>query len=772
MIGSTISHYKILEKLGEGGMGVVYKAQDTKLDRTVALKFLPAHISVNEETKARFIQEAKAAAGLNHNNICTVYGVEEHDGQMFISMEFIEGGTLRQKLPYAKTDDALNIAIQIGEALQEAHAKGIVHRDIKSDNVMLTSKGQAKVMDFGLAKLKGSLKLTRTSSTVGTLAYMAPEQIQGGEVDSRSDIFSFGVVLYEMLTGHFPFRGEHEAAQMYSILNEEPESVQRYVPEVSFELLHILKRALEKNPNERYQSLADVLIDLRRLKKDSSKVSRGGVATQPAHRGTQRSVVLGGFLLLLVASAVLVFVKKEETIDTLAILPFVNEGLDANMEYFSDGLSESVIRSLSSISDLSIRPWSSVLRYRNSRKDLKEIANELRVHGVLTGSITQQLDEYVVRVELVDVDDDRHIWGEEYRKKPSDVLVLLEEITRDISLKLQVKITGAEQKRLTQKHTVNSEAYQLYLKGRFYWNKRTPEALSKAVVLFNQALEKDPSYAQAYAGIADCYLFLPGYDNMTTRDAYSRSKEAALKALKIDDLLVEAHTSFAFIQERYDWSWADAEASYRRALEINDRYPTTHQWYGLYLILHGKSEEGIVELQTALSLDPLSLMINADLGLAYVWARLYDDAILQLRKTLEMDSSYVLTHRFLAYVYFAKGMRTEAVESYIKTLELDGYNPNDLRILRKTFHKSGWDGFWHEYIDQQLKTARTRSVWAYGIARSYLRINDRENALAWLQKAYEQKDWALSALKNEASWDDVRSDPRFIAIMKKVGLEK
>ncbi len=519
MIGQTISHYKILEKLGEGGMGVVYKAQDTKLDRIVALKFLPPHLSSSEQEKARFLQEAKAASALNHPNVCTIYGIEEFDGQQFIEMEFVDGVTLRQRLPIQKQSEAINYAIQIGDALQEAHSKGIVHRDIKAENIMVNQKNQIKVMDFGLAKLKGSMKLTRTSSTVGTLAYMSPEQIQGGEVDSRSDLFSFGILLFEMLTGRTPFRGEHEAAVLYSIVNEPPESLLKLRPDCSPELERIIGRAIEKDPEDRYQSAADFVSELRRVQKQSAKVSRtvtkeisvapldpaksdtSAVASSaPRPKRKRQFMVVGIILIVLAASAVsyFSFFNKKETIDSIAVLPFENVGADPNTEYLSDGITESLINTLSQLSHLSVKSRSSVFHYKGKDIDPQKAGKELGVKAVLTGSVTQRGDNLQISAELVDVSNDNHIWGDQYNKKLADILTVQEIISKEISQNLSLKLGGEDEKKLEKHATENTEAYQLYLKGRFYWNKRKADDLQKAIDYYNEAIAKDSTYALAY----------------------------------------------------------------------------------------------------------------------------------------------------------------------------------------------------------------------------------------------------------------------------------
>ncbi len=562
MTGQTISHYKILEKLGEGGMGVVYKAQDTRLDRVVALKFLPSHVSFNEETKARFLQEAKAAAALNHANICTIYGVDESDGTMFIAMEYIEGGTLRERIPFTKIDDALNVAVQIGDALQEAHSKGIVHRDIKADNIMLTSKSQAKVMDFGLAKLKGSLKLTRTSSTVGTLGYMAPEQIQGGEVDHRSDIFSFGVLLFEMLTGKLPFRGEHEAAMVYSIVHEDPESLTKYLPDAPPGLTHILGRALEKDPEDRYQSIADMVSEIRRGQKKSSRVARPSQANEPSsrlspadekpaatpRRTAKKTILVVAFVGLITLLVVLgyLFTGHQQAITSLAVLPFENVGASADEEYLSDGVTESIINNLSKISTLRVVPRSTVFRFKGKEMDVQDIGTKLNVGAVLSGRITHRGEVLDVQADLIDIKRESQLWGNHYQASAVDLLSLQQQITNDVSSKLGIGLSTETREKLTRPSTENTQAYQLYLQGRYYWNKRTAAAIERAINYFNQAIAIDSTYALAYVGLSDCYIIQSQYAGIPTSITIPLTQKFARRALELDNSLAEARTTLAF----------------------------------------------------------------------------------------------------------------------------------------------------------------------------------------------------------------------------------
>src|SRR6267143_1659642 len=791
MIGQTISHYKILEKLGEGGMGVVYKAEDLRLKRTVALKFLPPHLTGTPEKRARFEQEAQAASALNHPNVCHINAIEEYEGQQFIDMEFVDGVTLRQQIPLQKVQDALSYAVQIGAGLNEAHGKGIVHRDIKCENIMVTSKGEIKVMDFGLAKLKGTLKLTRTSSTVGTLAYMAPEQIQGGIVDARSDIFSFGVVLFEMLTGKTPFRGEHEAAIMYSILNEEPESIATYRPDLSLKLDRIIHRSLEKDPEDRYQHIDDMVSELRRLQKQSTKVvhpSPGDVKvpespqikTPPPGKTDRtairsRIVVLGGAALGiagLAAVAYLLFVGRqvggEKRIDSIAVLPFTNVGADPNTEYISDGITENIINNLTRLRKLRVVPRSTTFHYKGKDLDPQKIGSELHVSAVLTGRVTQHGENLNIQAELVDVLQQAQLWGKQYQEKLTDILGMQDEISRDIADQLQLQLNGEEQKNFTKRGTNNVEAYELYMKGRYYWNKRDPENIKRGILYFSQAIEKDSLYALAYAGLADCYVAPPLL--LPPNEVIPKAKAAAIKALEIDDQLAEPHAALAYAKFRYDWDWPGADKEFKRAFELNPNYAIAHQWRGFYLMSLGKFDEAFAEEKQALKLDPLSLVINGSSAWVFYYARHYDDAIDQARKSLELDQNFHITLWSLGRAYEQKGMYQEAIAAFQKGIASSG-NTELTAALGHTYAMMGRIDEAEKVIRELKELSKSRYIGVYSIGEIYVALHKKEEAFQHLKEAIENHDFLLIHMKVDPWLDSLRSDPRFLELLKKVGLD-
>ncbi len=782
MVGKTISHYRILEEVGKGGMGVVYKAEDTKLRRVVALKFLPQHLNLNDTEQARFLQEAQAAATMNHPNVCTVYDIIDESGQQCIVMEYIDGTTLKERMPAKSVQEALAYAVQIGDALKEAHAKGIVHRDIKSENIMVDRKNQIKVMDFGLAKLRGAMKLTRTSSTVGTLGYMAPEQLQGGEVDTRSDIFSFGVVLYELLTGRMPFHGEHEAAIMYSIVNEEPRALQSLRTEISPELERIVRRALEKDPEDRYQHVDDMVSELRRLQKQTTRVVRPD-QPQPASREERakparapvrwkKPLWLGLAAAVLVAAALWYFLpgRSDQTITSMAVLPFVNTGGDPSNEYLSDGFTEGLINSLSRLPGMKMMSSSSVFRYKGKEIDPRAVGNELHVGAVLLGKILQNNDALTVSVELVDTKDNSHLWGEQYTRSLSDLASLQGIITRDLSNQLNIALSGEQQHLITQRMTENSEAYQLYLKGRFYWFKRTREGLTKAVDYFNQAIEKDPSFARAYAGLADSYVVMGGYSFMPPKESEEKSRAAARRALEIDDRLAEAHTTLAVLYENYDWDWKNSEREYLRALELDPNYATARQWYGEFLGSTGRPEAALAELQKSIELDPLVPIHYLSTYTVLLPLHRYKDAVQFVQKALEIDPNFPRAHSALGWIYNATGKQEDAVrETGIAIVNSDS-SAEYLAELGYILGRMGKRTEASSVLDLLQRKARREYVDPYLLGSVYVGLGNNDEAFQHFTHAVDVHSTYMEYLNVDPVFEPVRGDPRFKALVKRVGL--
>jgi len=789
VIGQSISHYKILEKLGEGGMGVVYKAEDTILNRIVALKFLPQGLTSNEAEKARFLQEARTAATINHPNVCTIYRIEEYQApspagtpavvQQFIEMEYVDGSTLKELVPVADIRICLRYAVQISDALREAHKKGVVHRDIKCENIMVTSDGQIKVMDFGLAKLKGSLRLTRTSSTVGTIAYMSPEQISGGEADYRSDQFSLGVVLFEVLTGMHPFRGEHEAAMMYSIVNEEPASLRSARSDVPEAFVHIVMKLLSKDPSQRYSRTEDLVAELRSVGQYQSS------STTYIPRPQQPSVESQGIfrrLPLIIGAAVMIIAaifawkwfsaQSSTEFESIAVLPFHNASGDANADYLSDGLTEHMINSLSRVKKLRVIPRSTAFHYKGKEDEAQAIGNELRVSVVLTGRVIQRADDLNIQLELIDVKEQSQLWGEQFTRKISELLTVQDEIERSVTRQLHVADEGSVT--LPKHGTENTEAYQLYLKGRYYWDKRTVSEFSRALQYFQQALDIDPGYALAQTGVADCYdlLGLGIYNQMPPSEALPKAKAAIAKAFQLDSSVGAAYTTRGHMNNSYEWDWPRAERDFRKAIELSPKYGTGHVFYAAFLAGQGRRDESRKEYILAQQLEPLSLPINTWLGIDYYWDREYDKSIEQIQKAIDIDASFANAHYFLAWPLLAKGNAREAVRQLEIGRATSGGNPVMIAGLVYALGHDGQHARAKKLLDTLATIAKERYVSPLNLAIGYLGVRDTAQFYRALGQAVDEHSFIITVgvLRVDPIFDFARNDPRFIALWNKTGL--
>jgi eukaryotic-like serine/threonine-protein kinase len=832
-IGTTLGRYEIRSKIGEGGMGEVYLAQDTKLDRRVALKILPADVAADVTRMRRFVQEAKAASALNHPNIITIHEIEQIDSINFIATEFIEGETLRQHLSKGmEVSEILEVAIQSTGALAAAHAAGIIHRDIKPENIMVRRDGYIKVLDFGLAKLlepAGSnateheaatraMVNTGAGTVMGTAFYMSPEQAKGVQVDERTDLWSLGAVLYEMITSRVPFLGETATETISLILQRDPAPLTRYASEVPAELERIVNKALTKNCDERYQSAKDLLIDLRNLKRklevdaeidrtvspelrglpsarptnDGENFSATGAAVATAtaggtHTSSSAEYIVSGIrqhkvvaivtavVLALAAVAVIAYLrgrKAEVSIDSIAVLPFENRSADAETEYLSDGLAESLIYRLSQLPNLKVTPTSLAFQYKGKQADAIKAGNALGVSAVLSGRITQRGDNLTISAELVDVRYNKLIWGEQYDRKMSDLLSTQREIAREIVEKLRLKVSG-EETGIAKHYTDSNEAYQLYLRGRFYWNKRTEEGMRKSLEYYQQAIERDPNFALAYSGMADAYDLLGAPDaaaGMPPDEAMPKAKAAALKALEIDDTLAEPHVSLAHVKYYYDHDFETAEREYKRAIELNPNYPTAHQWYGVYLMSVGRSDEALVQMRRAQELDPLSLPINMTLGWVLLTARQTDLSIEQLRKTLEMDPNFVLAHHRLGMAYEQQGKYAEAIAEFKQVVNLTSGKPLGLAALAHAYAMSGQRAEAQKLIAELQEQSKVRYVSTASIAVIFAALGEKDQALTWLDKAEKEHDGVIVRLKVDSRYDSLRSDPHFAEIVRRIGM--
>jgi serine/threonine protein kinase/Tfp pilus assembly protein PilF len=779
MIGQTISHYKILEKLGEGGMGIVYKAEDLKLKRTVALKFLPPSVSSSGEELARFQQEAEAISALNHPNIATIYDVDEVDGKKFLALEFISGGTLKSKIKKLKAEgkqfsntEVVNYAIQIAEGLGHAHRNQIIHRDIKSDNVMLTGEGKIKITDFGLAKLRGANQLTKTGSTIGTLAYMAPEQIQGENVDARADIFSLGVVIFEMLTGTMPFRGEHEAAIMYSILNEDPQPIEQINSSVPPELIQIVKGTLAKNPDARYQSMQDVVRDLSEFQ-SSASVSSASVRNEkrkPNSVKLFRPAILVPALVVLAAvvAGLVFFGHGDATIDSIAVLPFVNQSHDPDAEYLSDGITEQIINTLSQIPSVRVIPRSTVFSYKGKAIQAQAIGEQLKVKAVLTGRVLQRGDNLNIQTELIDVGRQSQLWGEQYTRKMTDLLELQGDIASQISSNLRLRLTREEKKKLARRYTENNEAYQLYLKGKFLIQKITPEDVSKGLELLQQSLKLDPNFPLPYIGIA--------YYNLIATDFYISPAEAmpeveknARRVLELDPDISEAHTFLASYELWYDWDWATAEKEFLRAEALNPNSCAAPEFYSWLLITQHRTAEALQQAAEAAKLEPLSVEPQAFYALMLLFARRYDESLVELQKASELDPNYPFVFLIRGLLYAQQGKTSEEITLFRKAHELFAAPWSHAR-LAYGFARSGKKTEALAILDSLKNEEKTKYVSWDMVASVYVALGDKDKAFEYLEKGYQERAGWMIWLKVDPIWDPLHSDRRFEALTKKMNL--
>ena len=827
--GTHLGHYEIRSQLGAGGMGEVYLAQDTKLDRKVALKILPAEVAADNERMRRFIQEAKAAAALNHPNIAHVYEIDEVDGLHFIAMEFIDGETLRQHMIRGRmtVGEALDAAIQIASALAAAHEAGIVHRDIKPENIMIRRRdAYVKVLDFGVAKLTESpaissnteastLFKTAEGMVFGTILYMSPEQARGSETDARTDIWSLGVVLYEIVAGCLPFEGSTTSDVLAAILSEkEPPPLARFAREVPAELERIVEKALRKEREKRYQTIKDMMLDLESLKhrlefEAELERSRSPVASssttvtensnEMTAAGTAAPVTLGGeaaqtasvteslasrikhhrrnliiaLAVLVVAAASLAYLfysaRPAGAIDSIAVLPLVNASNDPNTEYLSDGISEALINSLTELQQLRVIARSTAFRYKGREVDPQAVGRELNVRAVLMGRVRQVADTLNIQVDLVDATTGAQLWGKEYERRVSDVLSVKQAIGREVTEKLRLRLSGEEQQRLVKRDTTNADAYQFYLRGRYYWNKRTADGLRKAIEQFQQAIDHDPNYALGYVGLADSFVLLEEYAGVPASETLPKARAAADHALQIDDSLAEAHTSSAFIYQKL-WRWAEAEAEYKRAISLNPNYPTAHHWFSIYFRTKGQIDDAMREIRRAQELDPLSPVFSVNVGEIYLLQNDINSAIEQSQRIIELDPGFPYAHDVLGAAYLKQQRYQEAKAEFLKAVELSGRASQVLSHLGYCYAVTGRRVEALAILKElEEKYARRESIGQYA-ADVYAGLGDKDQAFAWIEKDFQQHSGRLPEMTWRFGFEDLRSDPRYADLVRRMGL--
>src|SRR6266498_4236902 len=820
--GTKLGRYEIRSHLGAGGMGEVYLAQDTKLDRKVALKILPSTVAADRGRMNRFVQEARTASALNHPNILTIYEIEQIDSMNFIATEFIDGETLRERMRYApmKLAEMLEIAIQAVSALVAGHAAGIIHRDIKPENVMLRRDGIVKVLDFGLAKLTErvppqlvdadaptrAVVKTDPGMVMGTAIYMSPEQARGLQVDARTDIFSLGVVLYEMVTGRLPFEGSTSSEVLASILGEkEPQPLARYSRETPAELERIVSKALRKEREQRYQATKDLLLDLKSLKQQldfeaklersippETRVNQTTVSEASATAGAQasptapitgalisrikphqRSLVIA-LTMLIVAVSLLTYLfysaRTASSIDSIAVLPLINASNDPNSEYLSDGITESIISNLSQLPQLKVMARSTVFHFKGTDIDPREVGRQLGVRAVMAGRLLQQGDHLIVRTELVNVSDGTQLWGAEYDRKLSDVLGLQQDISREISEKLRLKLTGEEKKRLTGRDPTNAEAYQFYLRGRYFWNKRTADGIKKAIDQFQQAIDRDPNYAVGYVGLADCYGLLEEYAGVPTGETLPKARAAADRALQIDDSLSEAHASSARIYEQL-WRWSEAETEYKRAISLNPNNPTAHQRFALHLRTRLRFDEAMSEIKWAQELDPLSPGISANAAFAYLLKNDLNAAIEQDKKIVELDPGFWIAHNDMGWAYLKQRRYEEATAEFQKAVDSSGRASLALGNLGHCYGATGKRAEAFALAKEIENRYAKHAAIGFFVATVYAGLGDKDQAFAWLEKDFQQRSGQLPFITWWPNFDSLRGDQRYDNLVRRMGLQ-
>ena len=777
--------YEVIEELGEGGMGIVYKVFDRKIDEKVALKVLAPEVAGDEKTIERFRNELKLARKISHRNVCRMYDLSEEEKTQFITMEFVPGENLKSLIKrigqFSKTK-AISIAKQVCEGLAEAHRLGVVHRDLKPQNIMVDSEGNARIMDFGIARAIRTKSITETGMIIGTPEYMSPEQVEGVDVDHQSDLYSLGVILFEMLTGRVPFRGETPLSVILKHKTEPPPDPRKFDDQIPLGISRLILKCMEKDKSKRYRTADILLADLVEIEKGMTTTEKVGADKEWERAGKRkdrriRLIALLGFLALALAVVGLffypgVFKGGQKSLTSIAVLPLKNLSGISTQEFLSDGMTEALISNLAQIEALErVISSTSVMQYKDTTKPLPEIARELGVDAVVEGSVLVSEQRVRVNVQLIEARTDRSIWSNSYERDLRDILALQSELARAIAREIKIAVTPAEQARLSLTRPVNPEAYQLVLRARSLWNRRTEEDLMKAKELFEQAIETDPTYALAHAGLADAYSMLASYYFVPPSEAYPKAQEAARTALELDENLAEAYTSLAWVKYRYEGDWFGAETDYNWAIGLNPSYAVAHHWYGSLLRDMGRFDEALAELERARELNPFSLSITTSLGYLFYFGRQYDQAILQCQNALQLDPDFHWAHDVMALAYLQKGEFKEALSAFQQAVSLSESSVDYMCHLAQAFVQAGMMKDAGDVLDGLLEKEETNHVPLHEISMIYDALGQKERALEFLDRAAEEQSFLVNASKMDPRWDKFRLDPLYAEVLEKIGIE-
>ncbi len=795
LLGRRVGHYQVRTILGSGGMGEIYLAQDLTLERSVALKVLPPHLALDSDRMRRFVQEAKAASALSHPNVAHIYEIAKSDGISFIALEYVEGQTLEARIKTSPLSppEIVEIALQVGDALEAAHAKGIVHRDVKPANIMVTPRGRVKVLDFGLAKMgaAGTERLavsgavpvkTEPGVLMGTADYMSPEQALGQEVDARTDIFSLGAAMYEMSTGRRPFSGRTTGETLDRIIHQEP-SIAELSTKIPPDLARIIRKCLQKDPERRYRSARELILDLNELKQRlAASTGPTPISATPGHRQSiaARRSAIAGLVVLAVATLVYAWLSRgmpgthARPIRSLAVLPLKSFSGDSRDEYLGLGIADTLIFKLSNVRSLVVRSTATVRKYNGPDQDPLTAGHEQQVDAVLEGSLHRADDRLRVTVRLLRVQDGSTLWASQYDERQyTDIFAVQDSISERVAEALTLSLTAPERKLLAKHYTENPDAYLFYLRGRSSWNKRTGEGFTKAIDYFNQAIEKDSDYALAYVGLADCYTMLADYDWLSPTEAAKKAKAAITKALQIDDSIAEAHASLADVRRFFDWDWSGAEREYKRGIELNPNYVSAHQWYAEYLAAMGRHDEAIREMRRAEELDPLSVVIKSAAGWIFFFSHNYEVAIERCQRVIEMDPGYGEVYSQLRRAYEQKGMYREALAADEKLRAFKRKGSGGLAGMRDFPATESPEEYWRTILrltQNDLQSPDHKNAAQFRMAEIFAQLGETDLAFEWLDKAYQEHSFWLPFLNVHPHLDPLRNDPRFQSLLARVGL--